>query len=174
MPHIFEIAPSGRSKCRGCSRTIEKGALRFGERLPNPFAEGEMTLWFHPMCAAYKRPEPVLEALGETLEPLFDREHLEHAARTGVQYRRLPRIDGAELSPSGQAKCRSCHQPIERGSWRIRLVFYEEGLFSSGGFLHPQCSKTYFETDDILARVLHFSSDLSGSQIEELKLVLTG
>ena len=87
--------------------------------------------------------------LGKALDPLSDREPLEQAARTGVQYRRLPRIDGAELSPSGQAKCRSCHQPIERGSWRIRLVFYEEGLFSSGGFLHPQCSKTYFETDDI-------------------------
>ena len=133
-----------------------------------------MTLWFHPMCAAYKRPEPVLEALGETSQPLFDRESLEHDARTSVQHRRLPRIDGAELSPSGQAKCRNCHQPIERSSWRIRLVFYEEGLFSSGGFLHPQCSKTYFETDDILARVLHFSSDLDAGQIEELKLALTG
>jgi len=133
-----------------------------------------MTLWFHPMCAAYKRPEPVLEALGETSQPLFDRESLEHDARTSVQHRRLPRIDGAELSPSGQAKCRNCHQPIERRSWRIRLVFYEEGLFSSGGFLHPQCSKTYFETDDILARVLHFSSDLDAGQIEELKLALTG
>jgi len=133
-----------------------------------------MTLWFHPMCAAYKRPEPVLEALGETSQPLFDRESLEHDARTSVQHRRLPRIDGAELSPSGQAKCRNCHQPIERRSWRIRLVFYEEGLFSSGGFLHPQCSKTYFETDDILARVLHFSSDLDAGQVEELKLALTG
>ena len=131
-------------------------------------------MWFHPMCAAYKRPEPVLEALGETSQPLFDRESLEHDARTSVQHRRLPRIDGAELSPSGQAKCRNCHQPIERRSWRIRLVFYEEGLFSSGGFLHPQCSKTYFETDDILARVLHFSSDLDAGQIEELKLALTG
>ena len=131
-------------------------------------------MWFHPMCAAYKRPEPVLEALGETSQLLFDRERLEHDARTSVQHRRLPRIDGAELSPSGQAKCRNCHQTIERGSWRIRLVFYEEGLFSSGGFLHPQCSKTYFETDDILARVLHFSSDLGAGQIEELRTVLTG
>ena len=52
MPHVFEPAPTGRAKCRGCGRAIAKGELRFGERLPNPFAEGEMTLWFHPLCAA--------------------------------------------------------------------------------------------------------------------------
>ncbi len=56
MPHVFEPAPTGRAKCRGCGRPIEKGEARFGERIPNPFAEGETTLWFHPLCAAYKRP----------------------------------------------------------------------------------------------------------------------
>ena len=35
-------------KCRGCGRPIARGELRFGERLPNAFAEGEMTVWFHP------------------------------------------------------------------------------------------------------------------------------
>ena len=66
MPHTFEPAASGRSKCRGCGRAIGRGELRFGERLANPFAEGaEMTLWFHPLCAAYKRPESMLEAIAE-------------------------------------------------------------------------------------------------------------
>ncbi|MGH8609300.1 MAG: PARP-type zinc finger-containing protein [Gammaproteobacteria bacterium] len=110
MSHLFELASSGRSKCRGCTRPIQRGELRFGERLPNPFAEGEMTLWFHPMCAAYKRPEPLLQALGETLENVPDREILERAARSSLTHRRLPRIDGAERAPSGQAKCRSCRQ----------------------------------------------------------------
>src|ERR1700749_1537489 len=63
MAHLFALAASARSKCRGCGRNIEKGAMRFGEVLPNPFGGGEMTLWFHPLCAAYKRPEPLLEAL---------------------------------------------------------------------------------------------------------------
>ena len=54
MPHVFEEASSGRSKCRGCGVPIAKGELRFGERLPNPFGEGEVTHWFHPMCAAWK------------------------------------------------------------------------------------------------------------------------
>src|SRR5215510_14348904 len=107
MPHLFELAPTGRSKCRGCSRTIERGSLRFGERLPNPFADGEMTLWFHPVCAAYKRPEPLLEALNDGSTHSVDtREDLERIARSSVAHRRLPRIDGAELSPSSQAKCR--------------------------------------------------------------------
>src|SRR6476661_10117942 len=99
MAHVFESAPTGRAKCRGCGRTIARGELRFGERLPNPFAEGEMTLWFHPLCAACKRPEPLLEALAETSANLPDRESLESAARASLAHRRLPRIDGAERSP---------------------------------------------------------------------------
>jgi hypothetical protein len=168
MPHVFEIAPSGRSKCRGCSKTIVRGELRFGERLPNPFAEGEMTLWFHPLCAAYKRPEPLLEALGAMSDGVGDRERLERIAHRSLEHRRLPRIDGAETSTSGQAKCRNCGQPIERGAWRIRLVFYEEGLFRPGGFVHLQCRTGYFETNDLLEQLLYFSSDLSAEQREEL------
>lgn len=168
MPHGFEPAASGRSKCRGCSRPIARGELRFGERLPNPFGEGEMTLWFHPLCAAYKRPEPLLEALAGAPDSLADGERLEHAARASVAHRRMPRISGAERAPTRQAKCRECRQPIERGSWRIRLVFYEEGQFSPAGFLHLACRKAYFETEDILEPVLHFSPDLSEPERTEL------
>jgi hypothetical protein len=56
MPHVFEVASTGRAKCRGCGEPIQRGDTRFGERLPNPYGEGEMTLWFHPRCAAFKRP----------------------------------------------------------------------------------------------------------------------
>ena len=169
MAHVLEPAASGRSKCRACGRPIARGELRLGERLANPFADGEMTVWFHPACAAYKRPEPLLEALAETRENVTDREKLEHAARSSLAHRRLARIDGAERAPTGQARCRHCHEPIARGSWRIRLVFYEEGRFSPGGFIHLDCRKAYFETDDILDAVLHFSAALSESEREELR-----
>jgi hypothetical protein len=169
VPNVFEPATSGRAKCRGCSRPIARGELRFGERLPNPFADGEMTTWFHPLCAAYKRPEPLLQALSETQQELADRARLERAARSQLAHRRLPRISGVERAPSGQAKCRSCREPIERGSWRIRLVFYEEGQFAPGGFVHLACAKTYFETGDILEPLLHFSPDLSDGERDELK-----
>jgi hypothetical protein len=172
VPNLFETAPSGRSKCRGCGRPIQLGELRFGERLPNPFGEGEMTLWFHPACAAYKRPEPVLQALAEATGDLPEREGLERAARGSLAHRRLPRIDGAERAPSGQAKCRSCRERIERGSWRIRLVFYEEGRFSPGGYVHLGCRQAYFETDELRDQVLHFSPALSSEEREELRHAL--
>jgi hypothetical protein len=93
--------------------------------------------------------------------PPADAELLEARALATQARHRLPRIDGAERAPSGQAKCRHCHQPIERGAWRIRLVFHEEGTFSPGGFLHLACRGAYFETPDILAQVLHFSPGLA-------------
>ena len=169
MPNGFEPAASGRSKCRGCSRAIARGEWRFGERLPNPFADGEMTVWFHPLCAAYKRPEPLLQALTETQQELADRAQLERAARSQLAHRRLPRINGAERAPSGQAKCRHCRAPIERGSWRVRLVFYEEGQFSAGGFVHLDCRKQYFETEDIADPLLHFSPELGEGDRDELR-----
>lgn len=168
VPHIFEPASSGRAKCRGCGRAIAKDELRFGERLPNPFAEGEMTLWFHPLCAAYKRPEAVLQGLGEATEPVPDAAALEQAARANSAHRRLSRIDGAERAPSSQAKCRACKAKIEKGSWRIRLVYFEEGRFTPGGFIHLGCRQAHFEGHDALAPMLHFSSSLSDEERNDL------
>src|SRR5262245_39432730 len=129
MPNVIETAPTGRSKCRGCAQAIPKDALRFGERLPNPFGDGEMTLWFHLVCAAYKRPEPLLQVLQESSGDVPDRKQVQEIAEHSLAHRRIPRIDGAEKSPSAKARCRHCKEPIEKGSWRIRLVFYEEGMF---------------------------------------------
>jgi hypothetical protein len=173
VPQVFEPASSGRSKCRGCGQPIPRGELRFGERLPNPFGEGEMTLWFHPLCAAYKRPEPLLQSLGETSVAVPDRESLERAAQGALAHRRLPRIDGAERAPTAQAKCRHCREPIARGSWRIRLVFYEEGQFAPGGFIHLDCRNAYFETGEILEPLLHFSRGLTESERDELRRLVS-
>lgn len=172
MPHVFELAASGRSKCRGCKQVLQKGELRFGERLPNPFGDGEVTHWFHPACAAYKRPDAVLEALAAPSELTADREALERVARAGVENERLPRIDGAERSPSGQARCRHCHEPIERGSWRIRLVFHQEGSFSPGGFVHLACRAAYFQAGDIIAPLLRFSGTLDDDDRQALRNAL--
>jgi hypothetical protein len=127
-----------------------------------------MTLWFHPLCAAYKRPQPLLEALEQATEGVPDQESLKRVALGSVTYPHVPRIDGAEKSPSGQAKCRSCHEPIERGSWRIRVVFYEEGRFSPGGYLHLGCRSAYFATADVLEPVLRFSPALGEAERAEL------
>jgi hypothetical protein len=111
----------------------------------------------------------VLEALTAAQTPIADRETLERIARATLAQHRLTRIDGAETSPTGQAKCRQCHEPIGKGTWRIRLVFHEEGTFSPGGFLHLGCRRDYFETDDILSQLLHFSPALGEPEREALR-----
>ena len=164
MPHTIEPAASGRAKCRGCGRAIARGELRFGERLPNPFAEeGEMTLWFHLACGAYKRPAALLEALAATGE-VPERAWLEAQARAGLEHRRLPRADGAERAPSGRAACRSCHAKIDSGAWRIRLVFFEDGRFAPSGFIHAGCAVQYLGTADLLPRLEHFGGELADAE----------
>lgn len=174
MSHAFEPAATNRSKCRGCKQGLAKGELRFGESLPNQFGEGEVTHWFHPMCAAYKRPEPLLQALESAPSPPPDREALERVARASLAQPRLARIDGAERAPTSQARCRQCREPIEKGTWRIRLVFHEEGVFSPGGFVHLACREAYFGTGDIIDQVSHFSPALDDEERGALRRELGG
>ena len=172
MPHVIQTAATGRAKCRGCGERIASGQLRFGESLPNPFAEGETTHWFHLQCAAFKRPEPLLETLDAAPEPIPDAERLRGEAKQGLEHRRLPRVSGAMRSPSSQAQCRSCHERIAKGVWRIPLVFYEEGRFAAAGFIHVPCAKAYLETTDVLARLKHFSPTLTDEDLREVQTEL--
>ena len=89
-----------------------------------------------------------------------------------MEQHRLQRIDGAERAPTGQAKCRQCHEPIAKAGWRVRLVFHEEGTFSPGGFIHLACRQAYFETADILEALLHFSPALPEEEREVLRAEL--
>lgn len=131
-----------------------------------------MTLWFHLTCAAYKRPEPFLEALIQR-EDVENRDLLASAAEFGIAHRRIPRVNGAERAPSGRARCRRCKKLIERGLWRISLVYFEEFRFEPSGFIHARCAGEYFETTDLIERVRHFSPQLSANDLDDLKLALT-
>lgn len=175
MSHGFEIAPTGRSKCRGCSESIAKGDVRFGEVIPNPYAEGETTLWFHPQCGAYTRPEPFLEAIAEPPAAEFDLDlaSLERDARLGAEHRRLPRLTSAMRSPSGRAKCRCCREAIAKDDWRFGLLYYEDGRFEASGYVHASCSEEYFGTADVVARARYFSA-LSEPDCAELSAALAG
>ena len=128
-----------------------------------------MTLWFHVVCGAYKRPEPFLEALGSTTETVDRREWLEAEANAGLAHRRLPRLDGGQRAATGRARCRSCRELIEKGGWRIPLVYYEDGRFEPSGFIHAACSRVYFETTDVVERARHFAPDLTDSDVEEIR-----
>ena len=170
MAHLIEPASSGRAKCRSCDQPIAKGELRFGERQPNAFGDGEMTLWFHLPCGAYSRPEPFLEAQGTATvaAPLAPLEPLAAAARFGIEHRRVPRLHGAERASSGRAHCRSCRELIGKGEWRLPLVFFEDYRFNPGGYIHAQCAREYFETADLLDRVRHFSPELRDTDLAEV------
>jgi len=170
MPHVIERASSGRARCRACGTKIDAGTLRFGERLPNPFGEdgSEMTLWFHLPCGAFTRPEPFLEALDTNSDAIDDRELLAHEARLGLEHRRLRRVFTASRAPTGRATCRSCRQSIPKDSWRIALIYYEDGRFVPSGFIHARCAPAYVDTPDISPRLRHFSPDLSEADLEEI------
>lgn len=49
MEYRIEAAKTGRSSCRHCGMTIEKGSQRFG-------GEGQVSRWFHLACAAEGAP----------------------------------------------------------------------------------------------------------------------
>jgi hypothetical protein len=171
MPHLFELAPSARAKCRGCGLAIGKGELRFGERLPNPFADGEnveMTHWFHVVCAAYRRPEAFLATVPETTVDIDQKDALVREAERGVAQRRLPRVSGAERASSGRATCRACKELIAKDTWRVALVFYEEGRFVPSGFVHVGCLVSYCETAEVMPRIRHFSPALTAEDAAEI------
>jgi len=172
MAHLIQPASSGRAKCRGCGERIAAGELRFGESLPNLFADGETTHWFHLDCGAFKRPEPFLQTLETRSEPLEDAERLMAEAKRGVAHRRLPRINGAERAASGRAQCRACRARIDKGAWRVPLVFYEEGRFAPSGYIHVLCAQAYFETTDVIPRLKRFSPALSDEDLQAIQAEL--
>jgi hypothetical protein len=96
-------------------------------------------------------------------------------AKLGLEHDRLPRVNGADRAPTGRALCRSCREPIAKGAWRISLVFYDEleGRFEPAGFIHPKCAKEYLGTNDVVARLQHFSPALPTNDIEELRTELS-
>lgn len=171
MPHVIELAATGRAKCRGCGAAIAKGSFRVGEAAPNLYANAEdavTTHWYHPACAAYRRPEAFLEAVQASSAALNDREALEAAARLGVACHRVPRVDRASRAPSARATCRACREAIPKGQWRISLLFWQDGRFAPAGFIHAACAGAYLETTAILDRVRYFTPDLTGEDVREL------
>jgi hypothetical protein len=179
MAHALELASTGRATCRGCGLKIQARTLRLGERVPNPFSDdgGETTHWYHPACGAYRRPEAMVQALESATDAVGvipDRDALTREAQLGITHRRVSRVSTASLAPTGRATCRACKVLIDKDTWRIALLYYEDGRFVPSGFIHAACAVSYLETTDILPRVRHFSPDLTEPDIEALATALAG
>jgi hypothetical protein len=177
MADRLETAASGRAQCRACGVKIAKGDLRFGEELPSAYGEGDVpsVYWFHPACAALRRPEKIALLLrdSEAAAGLPDRAELLARAETGLAHPKLERLAGAERAASGRARCRHCQQPIENGSWRLRLsTFADSGFFEPLGFVHAGCARAYFELPDpalLIDRIGAIAPDLDGASREEIR-----
>lgn len=169
MPDLLELAPSGRARCRGCAGPLAKGELRFGESLPNAFAEGEMQRWFHLACAALMRPEKLLPVLDAHQGEVPERAWLRATAVTGVAHRRLPRLLRVERASSGRARCRSCREPIAKGELRFALQMFDEDVRPApAGFIHATCAEPYFGTREVLERALRLTPALTSDDAAEL------
>ncbi len=172
MPDVIEIAKSGRASCRGCGRNIARGELRFGEALPNAYAEGESLFWFHIVCAACMRPEKFGPVLDTCEQPIPEQDWLRHAVKEGVTHLHLPRLVRAERASSGKAHCRQCRQVVNKDSWRLALQMFEEGRMQNIGTIHIECAKEYFGTVDILDRIERLTVELSPTDLSELERLL--
>ncbi len=148
--------------------------MRLGERVPNPFSDdgGETTQWYHPACGAFRRPHAFLDAVASATVDVPDRALLEHEAALGVAHHRVPRVSTAGLAPTGRATCRGCKDAIAKDTWRIALVFYDDGRFAPSGFVHASCAARYLETIDLLPRIRHFSPDLTDADIAAIAAAL--
>ncbi len=51
------------------------------------------------------------------------------------------------------------------------MIFFEDGMYSSSGFVHVACLSEYCEGADFETVLLHFASGLSDSEISDLKEV---
>jgi hypothetical protein len=172
VPNVIEVAATGRAKCRACGRAIAKGDFRFGEAIPNAYGEGETSLWFHLVCAACTRPEPMRETLKSAVGTIPERDWLEHTADVGIVHRRLPRMVRAERASSGRARCRHCRDLIEKGVFRIALQIFEEGRMSPMGTIHVKCAPAYFGTADIVPRIERLSPELALSELKEIAAII--
>lgn len=169
MSDVIEPAASGRAKCRRCREKIDKGALRFGERVPNAFGEGEATLWYHLTCAAEKRPEKLAAALRERPDAL-ELGELERVIADGVENPKLSAVQRAEHAPTGRARCQHCREKIDKDALRVAYERDEEPMgMASVSYVHAACAVAHFGRAGLLAKLYRTSPVLDDADRDALR-----
>jgi ribosomal protein L24E len=143
MSDSIEPATTNRASCRFCKEKIEKGELRFGERVPSSFGEGEQTLWFHLRCAAERVPEKLGVALETFGGEVPERERLLAAVENGKENPKLSSVQRVDRAPTGRARCQQCHEAIEKGALRVGVDRDVEGMMPTVSYLHLRCAAAY-------------------------------
>jgi hypothetical protein len=174
MPDVIEPAASGRAKCRGCGEKIEKGVLRFGHAVPNPYGESEETkVWFHLACAADRRAENLGPVLAAFPGELPERETLERIVRDVLENPKLVPVKRAERSPSNRATCQDCKNKIDKGVLRVVLEREAEvASMATSYFVHAACAKNSIGAG-LFERLRRSKSTLTEDDFAELATILS-
>jgi hypothetical protein len=177
MAHIVETAKSGRARCRTCGEGIEKGALRFGEEVPNAFSESGGTTfhWHHLRCAAKKKPAELREALAAHPGPVPDREEIDRLIAEYEPKQKPSAFPYAERAPSGRSHCGECHTVIAKGALRVALAREQEGpgplmMPATPRYYHAACAAAVIEDEPekALADIRRNSRGLTPDDVDEL------
>jgi poly [ADP-ribose] polymerase len=163
MPHLLEEAKSGRSVCRSCKENIPKGAMRFGEEVPNAFDPdgGTTHQWHHLMCAAQKKPHQLRDALAVFAGPLPDRDAVDAAVAEALLTAKPP-LPFVEHAPSGRSRCQVCREAIEKGELRLAVARPAGSMpQESAAYLHPQCARKHTQDADLFPTLQKHSRGLT-------------
>jgi hypothetical protein len=171
MSDVIEPATTARSKCRRCGDKIEKGTLRFGEKVPNAFGEGDATHWFHLTCAAEKRPEKLRAALTASSLELPDRAALEKVIEDGIQNPSLAGVKQADRAPTGRATCQECRNKIDKGELRV-AVEREAETMATTSYVHAACAGKHLGTPGLFDKLQRTSTALGPEDLAELERLL--
>ena len=189
-PYVIEGARSGRSRCKTCRRTIQKGALRLGILIDGPYGKGY--LWHHIKCAARRQFERVeqayqVQAWNEAKDPPGEVPALEelraHAERAEERRKSRKQPPYAEIDPSGRARCKQCDQVIEKGSVRLvlgRSVQFGNQVRTAPIHVHPACVPAALQAEDNatdregLADAVRTATEGIPDEALEAALALTG
>jgi hypothetical protein len=160
MADTIEEASTGRASCRFCKEKIEKGALRFGERVPSAFGEGEQTLWYHLLCAAERHAEKLSPALAEYAGEVPDRATLESIVANGLQNPKLASVQKVDHAPTARAKCQHCHEAIAKGDLRVGVDRDTEGQMPAISYIHLACGPAYLGEAGLAEKLVRLSAGL--------------
>ncbi len=179
MPHVIEQAKSGRASCRTCKEKIEKGALRFGEEVPNQFSEGPSYQWHHLKCAAQKKPVQLKQALDAFEGEVPERAELEQAIEANKGRAKATTLPYAEKAPTGRSRCMVCDESIGKGELRIaveREVDTGSFVTRGAGYLHPACAadSEHAEDPELMAKLRQNSVSLAPADLDALEADLGG
>ena len=176
MGHIIEPAKSGRAKCRSCKKAIEKGSLRLGEEILDPFGSGGTThVWHHVECAAEKKPDELKAAMADYADEIPERAALEK--KIADSQKKLPpgTFPYAENAPTGRSKCMACEESIAKDTLRVAIEReVDTGTFKTkgAGYLHPMCAADFTGDSAMFPKVKENSRELTKDQLAELEAAL--